>query len=164
MARRYISGKATGYATGKFGISVTGVPRLIANIEKRIRQTQSALYVAMLAVLLEIEGEAKRLIAYGYYKPAIDTSRMINSITSKITEFSYATIEGVVGTSVYYAIYVHEGVHKTASQIGFESMMDDFTGIWRMPPRPFMTDALKNKEDFANKAFANAVKKELIGL
>ncbi len=81
----------------------------------------------MTKALLIIEAEAVRLVTSGYFQPAVDTGRMRRAITHSITRFDANVVEGVVGLNVFYAIYVHEGtIHVEA--------------------RPFLTDALKNKQ------------------
>ena len=164
MPGRIGTGKAYGFAASKVGIRVNGTARLIFNIEQRMRKTKSALYVTFQTVLLMVEAEAKRLIVSGYYRPAVKTGRLLNSVTHKMLSFSMDEIVGIVGTSVYYSIYVHDGVHKTASEKAYDSMMDNFTSYYKMEPRPFLTDSLENMKEKTNRMFHNAVRRELVGL
>jgi HK97 gp10 family phage protein len=78
--------------------------------------------------VMMVEAEAKRLITYGYYRKAVDTGRLRMSINGQIISSTATQSEGKVGTIVYYAIYVHEGTKF-------------------MEERPFLVDALKNKQD-----------------
>jgi phage gpG-like protein len=93
--------------------------------------------------LLMVEAEAKRIITkVGYYpshpkSDIIDTGTLKGRVTNQIVAFSFTNIEGRVGTNVYYAIYVHEGTTSDVSRI---------FNRWLMAPRPFLVDALRNKE------------------
>ncbi len=87
-----------------------------------------------------VEAESKRLIKEGYYQPAIDTGRLIQSIQGVVVYATGTKALGTVGTNVYYSVYVHEGTRY-------------------MEARPFLVDALKNKEDEIREIFRDAVRR-----
>lgn len=152
-----------GKTSGTFGVKVFNDQGVLQNISRYGFTAQAYLYTAMQNSLLELEAEAKRLIAYGYYQPAIDTGRMRNSVNSQITEFSFDNIEGTVGTAVYYAIYVHEGTRQSyglqaKSGSSYFNAGMGMTG-WHMPPRPFLADALIKKRVSIERRFRSALKR-----
>lgn len=111
------------------GVEVRGARKVIFAMNKYLVHKQSAMYKALQRCLILLEAEMKRLIRKGYYKPAIDTGRMIGSITSEVTEFGTKIIGGRVGTDVFYSYYVHEGKGR------------------HLAPRRFATDALRSKRN-----------------
>ena len=92
--------------------------------------------------LIILEAESVRLITSGYYQPAVDTGRLRQSITSQVVLFTGTQAEGLVGTNVFYAIYVHEGT------------------IF-MRKRPFLADALKNKQVEIQAIFVGGYRKTI---
>lgn len=134
---------------GSIYVKVEGVRKVEADLGYLITKTERKIYVGLVAALLTVEAEAKRKITSGYYKPAIDTGRMRNSLTTKVDKFSSSEITGIVGTSVYYAIYVHEGVGG-----GKDSG-------WKMAPRPFLLDAAKAKEKEVERILDKAIRAAL---
>lgn len=109
-------------------MSLVGLAGFQASLKQALGASRLNGLQALEKSLLLIEAEAKRLIKSGYYQPAIDTGRMIGSITYEINVAGLTELEGRVGTNVEYAIYVHNG---TA----------------RMKARPFLLDAVANKQE-----------------
>ena len=94
---------------GKWGITIHGQASLSRKFLK-IKKTMSLkLYDAVAKSVILVEAEAKYLIVHGYYRPAVDTGRLLNSVTGEVTKNSLTSVEGKIGTSVYYSVYVHEG-------------------------------------------------------
>lgn len=108
-------------------VIVRGATDLIRTFDKLNRAMPNKALDGLTRALLIVEAEAVRLITRGYYRPAVDTGRLRRSITHTITNFNPKFAEGYVGTNVYYALYVHEGTYF-------------------MEMRPFLVDALKNKQ------------------
>ena len=131
-----------GSAVLKTGVFIRGDKQLITKLNKLNKNVPRVTLDAMTRVLLIVEAEAVRLVTSGYYRPAIDTGHMRRSITHRITNFNPGIIEGVVGLNVFYAIYVHEGT------------------IY-MEKRPFLTDALKNKQAVIQAIFVDTLRRGL---
>lgn len=112
----------------RFGVAVIGTRATIRKLVKYAADSQSAVYLAMQKAILIVEAEAKRLIANGYYQPAIQTGTLRASVSGNIVQFSAGKVVAEIGTGVYYAEYVHEGTKY-------------------MEERPFLVDALKNKRN-----------------
>lgn len=109
-------------------MKVFGVNRTVGKLKKYVVSSEDALYKNLQRALILIENEAKRLITSGYFRPAIKTGALRNSVTSRIVEFSSKRITGEAGTGVGYDFYVHDGTKY-------------------MKKRPYLTDALKNKRN-----------------
>lgn len=114
--------------TQRYGVAVIGTRATVRKLIAYSATTQSELYIAMQKAILMIEAEAKRLIAHGYYQPAINTGALRASVSGNITEFSASRIVAEIGAGVYYSTYVHQGTRH-------------------MKKRPFLTDSLKNKRN-----------------
>lgn len=109
------------------GAAVTGLPMIIKNLKMMSDQYSMNMMIRLNRIGIMLQAEAIRLVKSGYYRPAVDTGHMWKNImyippknvnpTDLVLDF---------GTSVYYAIYVHEGTK------------------W-MVKRPFIIDAVKNK-------------------
>lgn len=128
----------------KGGMFVKGANKLIQKMQGYVDNTESKIMVAAKRSAIMVEAEASKLIRSGYYKPAIDTGRMRGSLTNKVemSSLNFNTI-AEVGTNVYYAIYVHEGHGK-------------------VPPRPFLVDALINKKKDVENEFRKALNYEVL--
>ena len=64
---------------------------------------------------------------YGYERPPVDTGRLFDSIEAGAVRGSQNLVTVAVGTRVLYGGFVHDGTYK-------------------IPPRPFMRDALMNPD------------------
>jgi len=117
-----------------------GTKTAIAALAAEAKKYESSLHVAANAIGLLIESEAKKLITSGYYAPAIDTGRMRNSVTFNVINDGLKGVFVEIGTSVYYAVHVHEGT------------------AFGMKPRPFLTDALNNQKENAEKIIIAAMR------
>ncbi len=95
----------------KFGITIGGHKQLISKITKYKKDTSLKMYDAMKRGVLIVEAEAKYLIVHGYYQPAVKTGRLLGSVSGEIVSYDVKSVEGRIGTPVYYGIYVHEGTH-----------------------------------------------------
>ena len=71
--------------------------------------------------------------------PAIDTGRLVQSITHSVEEVDGSTVEGRVGTNVVYGRMLEEGTSK-------------------MAPRPWLYPALAKKRDRIHQLIGDAVK------
>jgi len=126
----------SGAAGGKFAVVGRRLP-VAGGFKGFSAVTMLKIHEAMNKAVIILEAEAKRKITSGYEKPAVDTGRLRASIVGQATSAE----QGKAGTSVYYGIYVHEGTK-------------------RMPPRPFLTDALNDKKEEIIAMFKAAVKKD----
>jgi HK97 gp10 family phage protein len=131
-----------GNAGAKIALQVRGVDVLLRKLQRAGKVMPSKSFDAMKRVLIILEAESVRLITSGYYRPAVDTGRLRRSITHRITKIEPVEVQGVMGTNVYYAIYVHEGT------------------IY-MEKRSFLTDALVNKQKVVQAIFVDAYRKGL---
>lgn len=116
-----------GSISARNGVFIRGDRLLINKLNRLDKIMPLKALDGLTKALLIIEAEAVRLVTSGYFAPAVDTGRMRRAITHTITRFDTNVAEGVVGLNVFYAIYVHEGT------------------IF-MEGRPFLIDALKNKQ------------------
>jgi HK97 gp10 family phage protein len=132
----------SGLAGARFGVSVTGAGSLAAKLGAFNILTTSKVYDAIKRAHLIVEADAKKLMTYGYYRPAVDTGRLRMSVTSGIVKYDGKYIEAKIGTNVYYGIYVHEGT------------------IY-MVKRPFQVDALRNNKEKIKMMFNKAVKMDI---
>jgi len=137
------SGGFGGGLGARNGVFVRGAAPLIAKFNMMSKIAPIKALDGMTRALLIIEAEAVRLVSRGYYAPAVDTGLLRRSITHQITNFSPNVVEGVVGLNLSYAIYVHEGT------------------IF-MEMRPFLVDALKNKQVQVQAILVDAFKHGLI--
>jgi HK97 gp10 family phage protein len=109
----------------KFGISIKGNTSLIRKFNSYKKSSSLKMYDATKRAVLIVEAAAKVLITK---KKAVDTGRLRGSIIGQVISYDVKSVEGKVGTSVFYGIYVHEGTVK-------------------MEKRRFLTEALdKNKK------------------
>lgn len=137
--------RSTGFGgalAAKNGVFIQGDKQMISKLTRLEKTMPLAGLDGIKRALLIIEAEAVRLVTSGYFKPAVDTGRMRRSITHKITNFTPTLAEGVVGLNVFYAIYVHEGT------------------IY-MEARPFLTDALKNKQAIVQAILVDAFRDQI---
>ena len=124
-------------------ISIEELQRKLKNISTDMLP---ALKGAMTDAAMNIEGKAKENCTPGqspYYKAPLITGTMRRSISSKV-EVKGNEIRGVVGAGVDYAIDVHEGTS-------------------RMEARPFILDAITEKEDDTLGFLSDAVESNLRG-
>lgn len=99
---------------------------------------------AMTDAAMNIEGKAKENCTPGqspYYRAPLITGTLRRSISSKV-ETKGNEVYGVVGAGVDYAIDVHEGTS-------------------RMEARPFILDAIKDKEDDTLRFISDTVESNL---
>ncbi len=136
--------KFAGTASAKSGILVPKSELLQYQAKMAELGAKAALstYDVIARAVLMVEAEAKRLIAYGYYSPAIDSGHMWRSVSGQVVSFTATEAEGKVGLAVYYGIYVHEGT------------------IY-MEERPFLVDALKNKREEIGHMYKIELKKRI---
>lgn len=132
----------SGTAGAKFGVFVRGYKSLQRKLATYEKVTQLKSYEALKRSLILLEAEMKKLITYGYYRPAVQRGRMRLSVGGQIISFTPVKAEAKVGTNVYYAIYVHEGTRF-------------------MIARPFAVDALDNKRNEIMNMFEKAYKYDL---
>ena len=100
-----------------------------------------AIEKGMADATMNIEGKAKENCTPGqspYYKAPLITGTLRRSINSKV-EQQGNEIKGIVGADTDYAEDVHEGTS-------------------RMPPRPFILDAITEKETETIEFLTDAVK------
>ncbi len=126
----------------KWGMSIRGAGSLLRKYKMMPKVIGFATLDAVSNVLVKVEEEAKRLIMDGYYRPAYQTGKLLNSITGQITHFDLWRVEGEVGTNVYYSVYVHEGTYF-------------------MKERQFLADALENKKKMAVNQIKRAIKRDM---
>ena len=119
-------------AGASIGIKILGVNKTVSALKNYAKKAESQLYTNLVKALILVEAEAKRLIASGYYQPAITSGAMRSSVTSRVTQFDSKVIAGEVGTGVFYSFYVHDGTKY-------------------MQKRPFLTDALRSKRSEVRK-------------
>jgi hypothetical protein len=113
--------------------------QMAAKLQKLHTDEIPALEQAMKKACLNVEGLSKEYCTPGkspYYKapysddndPRRKPPHMRDTIEGKVAEVTASSVIGVVGTPKDYAIHVHEGTS-------------------RMQARPFILDAIKEKED-----------------
>lgn len=137
-------GGKIGGISSKWKIKVHGQRRLKTKFNKVKSGVSINLYDVMTKSVLLVEADAKYLIVHGYYRPAVDTGRLLGSVSGEVVKYKRTYIEGKVGTPVYYSFYVHEGT-------------------WFMARRRFLTDALARNRGkitgMIKKALRNTIKK-----
>lgn len=131
-----------GNINSKYGVFIRGDKQLINKLNKLDKTLPLAALDGLKRSLLIIEAEAVRMVTDGYFKPAVDTGTLRRSITHQVTQFSLVRSEGVVGLNLFYAIYVHEGTIYVEA-------------------RPFLVDALKNKQVIVKMLIAKAFKDQI---
>lgn len=110
----------------------------IKSIKKSINNSSSSTYKAVQTSCKLVAVEAQRLILSGDME-AFDTGKLFNSINYFIESYTLDYILGFAGSfDVLYSVFVHEGTIK-------------------MPPRPFLKQALLNKEKHIVRLIQNAV-------
>ncbi len=96
----------------------------------------------------------------------VDTGDLAQSITAQITDQG-DRVEGVVGTGIDYAVYVHEGtgIHARHPELGRQNVpweYRDELGIRQITsgikPNPFLEEAFNAKRDRAEKIIQEAVR------
>ena len=100
-----------------------------------------AIEKGMADATMNIEGKAKENCTPGsspYYKAPFITGTLRRSISSEVVQRGNE-VKGIVGAGVDYAIDVHDGSSK-------------------MPPRPFILDAITEKENETLNFLEDAVK------
>lgn len=95
-----------------------GDVRIEDHSKEYLRQVNEALDVALEAVGLHIEGEAKEELENTPRR--IDTGNLRNSITHRVIDEPAV----VIGTDVEYALYVHEGTSKMAPNRYLKNAVD----------------------------------------
>ena len=95
-----------------------GDVRIEDHSKEYLRQVNEALDVALEAVGLHIEGEAKEELENTPRR--IDTGNLRNSITHQVIDEPAV----VVGTDVEYALYVHEGTSRMAPNRYLKNAVD----------------------------------------
>ena len=124
-------------------MSIEELQRKLQNIS---RTMVPAIEKGMADATMNIEGKAKENCTPGsspYYKAPHITGTLRRSISSKVEQRGNE-VKGMVGTGVDYAIDVHDGSSK-------------------MPPRPFILDAITEKQtetiDFLSDAVKDGIRK-----
>lgn len=108
-------------------MNVDELQRKLQNLSKDMLP---AIEKAMTTAAMNVEGKAKENCTPGqtpYYRAPFITGTMRRSISSKVEVKGYNEVHGIVGAGVEYAIDVHEGTS-------------------RMEARPFILDAILEKE------------------
>ena len=127
-------------------ISIEELQRKLSNLSK---DTLPAIEKAMTDAVQNIEGKARENCTPGsspYYRAPHITGTMLRSIASKV-DVKGTEIKGIVyagGTKANYAEEVHEGTS-------------------RMPPRPYILDAITEKESETLDFLSNAIESNLRG-
>ncbi len=139
-----VSRKFSGTAGMRGGVFVpkSNLLRYQAKMAKLGAKVALSAYDVMARSVLIVEAEAKRLMTYNYYRKAVDSGRLRGTVTGQVVSFTATEAEGKVGTNVYYGIYVHEGTK------------------W-MEERPFLVDALKNKQDEIKNMHSRELKRNI---
>jgi len=125
----------------KWSISVRGVPKVLKGLNAYEKKVSYNMLDAMKKAVIIVEAEAKYLIVHGYYQPAVKTGRLLGSVVGQVVSFDGTNAKGRVGTSVYYAKYVHEGTYL-------------------MKERKFLRDALAKNRKRIVAMFKAAIKKD----
>lgn len=115
--------------------------RKLSNLSKDMLP---AIEKAMTTAAMNVEGKAKENCQPGtspYYRAPHITGTMLRSISSKV-EMKSNEVHGVVGAGVEYAIDVHEGTS-------------------RMEARPFILDAILEKESETVEILSGAVEEAI---
>jgi hypothetical protein len=89
-------------------MSVEGVDKVLANLDKWVKERQALAELAMNEVMAALEGWAKSEHKWGNpysagYKP---TGALANSIRGEVTEATQAIVRGVLSASMEYAIFL----------------------------------------------------------
>lgn len=116
-------------------IQIKGIQELKAQLEYMAAGFPAANYASVSNCADVIIQEARKLIASGYYQPAIDSGQLYNSLKKEI-KGRKKNLSALVFSDLFYSKYVQ-------------------TGTKRMEPRPFLEDALENKMEDLVREFAN---------
>lgn len=110
------------------------VAELQAELKKIAKKMPEVIISGMNKALLNVEGQAKA-------DCPVRTGTLRRSIISKVVTEG-ENIKGVVGSNVTYALFVHDGTSK-------------------MPPRPFILNAIRQKEGDTRRYLSEAILEEL---
>ena len=117
-----------------------GIEELQAKLRNMSLTMGPMIEKGMTDAVQNVEGKVKENCTPGsspYYKAPLITGTLRRSISSKV-ESRGNEVKGIIGAGVDYAIDVHDGTS-------------------RMPPRPFILDAITEKEQETLKILGDAV-------
>lgn len=124
-----------------------------------MRDVEQALDRALEAIGSHIEGEAKDELENAPRR--VDTSNLKNSINYQVASDENAVY---VGTNVEYAIYVHEGTGKFATNGNgrkdkwvYKDEKGNFYRTEGMPPNRFLKNAVDRNKDQIDKYLKDAL-------
>jgi len=117
---------------------------VLSQMRKFEKKITSGAYVGFLKILKIVEGEAIMLISKGALR-AVDTGLLRSTILGEPTKITKDMLEGIVGASTYYAVWVHEGTSK-------------------MKERPFLRTALYRKKNMLWRIARSHIRKEMTGM
>ena len=124
-------------------VYVKNVHSVLSKMKKIEKKVISGSYVGFIKILKVIEGEGIRLISKGALR-AVDTGLLRSTILGEPTHVTKDMLQGIVGASTYYAVWVHEGTP-------------------RMKARKFLLQAVFNKKNLAWKIARSHIRREIRG-
>jgi len=117
---------------------------LQAKLKSISKDMLPAIKKGMTDAVQNVEGKAKENCTPGtspYYRAPRITGTLVRSINSKL-EVKGSEVRGIVGADTDYAQKVHDGTSK-------------------MPPRPYILDAIKEEEDTTVEILSSAIESKL---